>query len=105
MTCDAYHMTAPVPGGAGAARCIQLALKDAGITPMQVSYVNAHGTSTPANDPTETQAIKTAFGECRSPSCHQLDKIHDGPFIGRLGGHRRGGRSHGSCKGSGSPND
>lgn len=60
MTCDAYHMTAPVPGGAGAARAMQLCLKDAGLTPTQISYINAHGTSTPANDSTETKAIKTA---------------------------------------------
>jgi 3-oxoacyl-[acyl-carrier-protein] synthase II len=63
MTCDAYHMTAPVPDGAGATRALELALKDAGITPDQVSYVNAHGTSTPANDVTETRAIKKALGE------------------------------------------
>jgi 3-oxoacyl-[acyl-carrier-protein] synthase II len=63
MTCDAYHITSPVPGGTGAARAIQLALKDAGISPDQVDYINAHGTSTPANDKTETLAIKTALGE------------------------------------------
>lgn len=63
MTCDAYHITSPVPGGTGAARAIQLAMKDAGVTPEQVSYINAHGTSTPANDKTETAAIKTALGE------------------------------------------
>ncbi|NJN31205.1 MAG: beta-ketoacyl-ACP synthase II [Synechococcales cyanobacterium RM1_1_8] len=63
MTCDAYHMTLPVPGGAGAARAIELALKDGGIQPDQVSYINAHGTSTPANDKTETAAIKKALGE------------------------------------------
>ncbi len=63
MTCDAHHMTAPVPGGEGAARAIRLAMKDAGITPEQVNYINAHGTSTPANDSTETAAIKAALGE------------------------------------------
>ena len=63
MTCDAYHITSPVPGGAGAARAIQLAMKDAGLIPEQISYINAHGTSTPANDSTETAAIKTALGE------------------------------------------
>lgn len=63
MTCDAYHMTLPVPGGAGAARAIELALKDGGISPDEVSYINAHGTSTPANDKTETAAIKKALGE------------------------------------------
>jgi 3-oxoacyl-[acyl-carrier-protein] synthase II len=63
MTCDAYHMTLPVPGGLGAARAIELALKDGGISPNEVSYINAHGTSTPANDKTETAAIKKALGE------------------------------------------
>lgn len=63
MTCDAYHMTSPVPGGEGAARAIQLALKDGGLTPERVSYINAHGTSTPINDPTETAAIKRALGD------------------------------------------
>ncbi|MFN3678633.1 beta-ketoacyl-ACP synthase II [Thermosynechococcus sp.] len=63
LTCDAYHMTAPSPGGEGAARAIEACLKDAGIAPDQVSYINAHGTSTPANDSTETAAIKRALGE------------------------------------------
>lgn len=62
-TCDAYHMTSPSPTGEGATRAIQLALKDGDLTPDQVSYVNAHGTSTPANDATETKAIKHALGE------------------------------------------
>ncbi|RZM76131.1 beta-ketoacyl-ACP synthase II [Leptolyngbya iicbica] len=86
MTCDAYHMTAPVPGGAGAARCIQLALKDAGITPDQVSYVNAHGTSTPANDPTETQAIKTALGEHAYNIAVSSTKSMTGHLLGGSGG-------------------
>ena len=86
MTCDAYHMTAPVPGGAGAARCIQLALKDAGITPEQVSYVNAHGTSTPANDPTETQAIKTALGEQAHKIAVSSTKSMTGHLLGGSGG-------------------
>ncbi|NEQ44232.1 MAG: beta-ketoacyl-ACP synthase II [Leptolyngbya sp. SIOISBB] len=86
MTCDAYHMTAPVPGGSGAARCIQLALKDAGITSEQVSYVNAHGTSTPANDPTETQAIKTALGETAHRIAVSSTKSMTGHLLGGSGG-------------------
>ncbi|MGF1460138.1 MAG: beta-ketoacyl-ACP synthase II [Leptolyngbyaceae cyanobacterium] len=86
MTCDAYHMTAPVPGGAGAARCIQLALKDAGITPEQVSYINAHGTSTPANDPTETQAIKTALGARAHQIAVSSTKSMTGHLLGGSGG-------------------
>lgn len=63
FTNDAYHMTAPRPDGAQAARSMQLALKDAHISPAEVGYVNAHGSSTPLNDPTETKAIKDVFGE------------------------------------------
>lgn len=86
MTCDAYHMTAPVPGGEGAARCIQLALKDAGVTPDQVDYINAHGTSTPANDPTETQAIKTALGEVARSIVVSSTKSMTGHLLGGSGG-------------------
>ena len=63
MTSDAYHVTLPRPGGRGAARAMQAALKDAGLQPEQVDYINAHGTSTRANDVTETLAIKLAFGD------------------------------------------
>jgi 3-oxoacyl-[acyl-carrier-protein] synthase II len=62
-TCDAYHMTSPAPDGEGGARAMSIAIKEAGIKPEQVSYINAHGTSTPYNDKFETAAIKTVFGE------------------------------------------
>lgn len=63
FTNDAYHMTAPLPDGAQAARSMRLALKDANLEPHEVEYINAHGSSTPLNDPTETKAIKAVFGD------------------------------------------
>lgn len=62
-TCDAYHVSAPSPGGEGAARAMRAALASAGLQPGDVDYINAHGTSTPLNDVAETQSIKTVFGE------------------------------------------
>jgi 3-oxoacyl-[acyl-carrier-protein] synthase II len=62
-TGDAYHVTEPAPGGIGLVRAMQRALQKAGLRPDQIDYINAHGTSTPYNDRTETQAIKTCFGE------------------------------------------
>ena len=62
MTADAYHITAPAPGGEGAIRSMRLAMKDAGVQPEEVDYINAHGTSTPFNDRSESQAIKSVFG-------------------------------------------
>ena len=63
ITCDAGHITAPDPEGSGMTRCMQYAMEDAGIKPEDVDYINAHGTSTPTNDPIETMAIKGAFGD------------------------------------------
>src|SRR5205814_8002958 len=62
MTADAYHITAPAPDGAGAQDAMRLAMKDGGIRPEQVGYVNAHGTSTPYGDAAETAAVKAVFG-------------------------------------------
>ncbi|MEH1926151.1 beta-ketoacyl-ACP synthase II [Nostoc sp.] len=86
MTCDAYHITSPVPGGFGAARAIELALKDASITPEQISYINAHGTSTPANDSTETSAIKKALGEYAYQVAISSTKSMTGHLLGGSGG-------------------
>ena len=62
-SCDAYHITAPYESGAAAAHAMTMAMEEAGVKPEEVQYINAHGTSTPANDKTETRAIKVAFGE------------------------------------------
>jgi len=64
---DAHHITAPVPGGAGAAACMQLALDDAGLTVDDIGHINAHGTSTPLNDATEAEAIRKVFGGLKLP--------------------------------------
>ncbi len=86
MTCDAYHMTAPVPEGTGATRAIELALKDADLAPNQVSYINAHGTSTPANDITETKAIKRALGDQAYKILVSSTKSMTGHLLGGSGG-------------------
>ncbi|MBD2663728.1 3-oxoacyl-[acyl-carrier-protein] synthase 2 [Richelia sinica FACHB-800] len=86
MTCDAYHMTSPVPGGLGAARAIELALKNGNLTPEMVSYINAHGTSTPANDVTETAAIKKALGDHAYKVAISSTKSMTGHLLGGSGG-------------------
>ncbi|MGL5795845.1 MAG: beta-ketoacyl-ACP synthase II [Waterburya sp.] len=86
MTCDAYHMTSPVPGGQGAARAIELALSDADLTPEQVDYINAHGTSTQANDSNETKAIKKALGTKAQEIVVSSTKSMTGHLLGGSGG-------------------
>jgi 3-oxoacyl-[acyl-carrier-protein] synthase II len=86
LTCDAYHMTAPVPDGRGATRAIELAVKDAGLSPAEISYINAHGTSTGANDPTETKAIKKALGESAYKIPISSTKSMTGHLLGGSGG-------------------
>ena len=86
MTCDAYHMTAPTPEGSGATRAIELALKDGGLAPNEVNYVNAHGTSTPANDITETKAIKKALGDQAYKILVSSTKSMTGHLLGGSGG-------------------
>jgi 3-oxoacyl-[acyl-carrier-protein] synthase II len=86
MTCDAYHMTAPVPDGGGATRSMELAIKDAGLQLNQITYINAHGTSTPANDVTETKAIKKALGDRAHEIPISSTKSMTGHLLGGSGG-------------------
>jgi 3-oxoacyl-[acyl-carrier-protein] synthase II len=86
MSGDAYHMTSPSQGGEGAARCMKLALKNAGINPEDVDYINAHGTSTPAGDVGETHAMKTAFGAHAHSVAVSSTKSMTGHLLGAAGG-------------------
>ena len=83
---DAYHITSPSPEGEGAARCMELALKDGGIDPLEVDHINAHGTSTPYNDVTETRAIKHVFGERAARVAVSSTKSMTGHLLGAAGG-------------------
>lgn len=84
-TCDAHHITAPAPGGEGGARAMLMAIKDGGITPELVDYINAHGTSTHLNDACETAAVKSAFGEHAKDIMMSSTKSMTGHLLGASG--------------------
>jgi 3-oxoacyl-[acyl-carrier-protein] synthase II len=84
-TGDAYHITAPSPDGDGAIRCMKMAIRDAGLKPEEVDYINAHGTSTPLNDLTETIAIKAVFGENAKKIPISATKSMTGHLLGAAG--------------------
>ena len=84
-TCDAYHMTAPRPDGSGGAKAMAMAISDAGITPDQVDYINAHGTSTHLNDAGETAAVKTVFGDHARKLAMSSTKSMTGHMLGAAG--------------------
>ncbi len=85
-TSDAFHLAVPPPGHEGAVRCMHAALRDAGMTPSDVDYINAHGTSTPLNDQYETEAIKSVFGEHSSRLAVSSTKSMTGHLLGATGG-------------------
>src|SRR6202012_5069976 len=85
LTADAYHMTSPAPGGAGAVKAMQHTLKRAGVAADQIDYINAHGTSTPVGDVAETEAIKAVFGEAAKSIAVSSTKSMTGHLLGAAG--------------------